>query len=350
MALPYFPLFVDFLDPALTGLYPTFSSQVKTTSIATVRNKILPLAIVAMQANSAGTTPWTASDISLATISVSIDNPDLFPTQGEFYLNDGSGPTPPLISNIGNQNLQNALNALANTTAVGGVSVEIIGTDFVVTWNENGAQSLLTASPGSLYPASTIVVTQLQEGTSNQPEIQSIQIAQLPATSQTSFTLISGSPATMNGILSLDTPGMLARFDALAPGTISFDAILQVDVQFSGEGPQTILQMPVTVHRDVIRNGISSLPVFSTPLTTQNGIESLFGIVTALSSGAGTLSGLPTVNGQRQTPGGVLFSLASNGITNGWFLTTYIGQSGTGFQEPDDFNASTNPVIWQQFL
>jgi len=354
MALPNFPAFIDVLDPAQDGLYPSFSSQVKTPTIAVVRDKILPLAIVAMQADSSGTVPWDAIDISVATVTVSIDNPDLFPSQGSFYLNDGSGPASALLSTIGNQNLQNALNALANITAAGGLTCEIIGSDFVLTWNNNGPQSLLTASTGSLYPTSQITVTEVQLGVTGgagvgKPEIQSIQISQLPATLQNAFTITAGTPATMNGILSLATPGMLARFDALPPGTQSFNATLQVDIQFPGDAEaRTVLQIPVTVHRDVIKNGVSALPPFSTPLTFTNGIELLFGTVTALSSGAGTLSGLPTINGQR-TGGGVMFSISS-GATNGWYLRAGTDVTTTGIQRPDDFNSSTNAVVWQQFL
>lgn len=349
MPLPSFPLFIDVLDPAENGLYPTFSSQVKTDTLAVVRDKSLYLAIVAMMANAAGTTPWSSIDISTATVTVSIDNPDLFPSQGSFFLNDGSGPTSALLWNIGNQNLQNALNALANITTAGGLTCEVIGTDFVLTWNNNGPQSLLTAATGSLYPASAIVVKELQLGIVGgagigRPEIQSIQINQLPATLQSSFTITAGSPMTMNGVVSLNTPGMLARFDSLLPTVQSFDAILQVDIQFPGLAIQTILQIPVTVHRDVVRGGISALPPFSSPLTFANGIELLFGIVTALSSGAGTLSGLATINGQR-TGGGVIFSIS--GITNGWTLQPYTGQPG---QPPDDYNVSTNNVIWVQFI
>jgi hypothetical protein len=344
MALPSFPAFIDVLDPALDGLYPSFSSQIKTDAIATVRDKSIYLAIVAMQANTGGTTPWTAIDISAATIRVSIDAPDLEPTQGNFYLNDGTGPTAALLSSIGPSNLQNALNGLAGITSAGGLTIEQIGQDFICTWNSNGAQSLLTATTGSLYPASTVLIANQQVGTSSQPAIQSIRVLQLPATIQSAFTLNSGSPATMNGVLQLNTPGMLARFDALTPGTLTFNATFQVDIQFPGQDPQTVLQIPVTVHRDVIRDGTGASNSFSPILTEATGIQCLFGTVTALSSGAGTLSGLATANGAR-TGGAVIFSIS--GVTNGWYLTAYTAQAG---QKPDDYNVSTNNVIWVQFI
>lgn len=354
MPLPSFPIFIDVLDPAKNGLYPSFSSQVKTETLAVIRDKNFAQAIVAMQSNASGSGgPWTAIDISAATVTVSIDNPDLFPTQGLFYVNDGSGTTSGLAENIGNQNLQNALNALANISAAGGLTCEIIGTDFVLTWNNNGPQSLLTSSTGSLYPASEITITRLQLGVTGaagdgQPEIQSIQISQLPATLQNSFTITAGSPATMNGILSLATPGMLARFDSLPPTAQSFSAIYQVDIQFPGDiESTTILQIPVTVSRDVIKNGITALPPFTTGLTFNNGIEVLFGSVTALSSGAGTLSGLTTV-GEVRTGGAVIFSVS--GVSNGWFLRAGTDATSGGIQRPDDFNSSTNAVVWQQWM
>jgi hypothetical protein len=345
MALPFFPVFVDVLDPQKNGLYSSFSSPVgqKVPSLVEVRNKGLYLAVCAMQQNSAGTTPWLNIDLTTATVRVTIDNADLFPTQGGFYLISGS-TSAALASNIGQTNVQNALNGLTTISGAGGLTVTQVGPDFVCTWNNNGAQPLITSSPGSLYPASQITVTETQAGTSSLPEIQVISIRQLPATLQGTFTVTSYTGYTAaQGELQLNTPGMLARFDSLGASVTSFAAVLQVDVQFPGQDPQTILQVPVTVNRDVLQSGISSLP----PYFITGYVESWFQTITGLSSGAGTLSALGTAGGQSKLGrAGFFFNV---GITQGWTLVAYTSQSGPGFQQPNDFNASTNPVIWQQF-
>lgn len=424
MALPYTPLNIDVNDSSKTGLYTSFASSTKTTAPTQIRDNGLYLAIRGMQADPSGVRPWDDIDITPATIRVSIDNPDLFPTSGNFGLNFGptttgsttststtvtiTGSTTGIISGmnvvgngippnttgtisgstvtlsnaatatatgvslyffnstalepstVGASNLQNALNAIASIMASGGVVVTQTNTDFVVTWNTNGAQPLLIGNPGSLYPASTITVLEIQVGSSSLPEIQLVRILQQPATFQGTFTafpgagstvtiltaggsgvnnlqqivlnpvpyagtftittsygtsgpisatatgtdvqtalqaiattpvgtwLVSGNssgpynitnttglsisalmvnvtglivPIGMQGELNLATPGMVARFDSLA-ATQQFSAVLEVQIQFPGQDPQTILQAPVTVNRNVIRNGAIALPPF----------------------------------------------------------------------------------------
>jgi hypothetical protein len=74
-------------------------------------------------------------------------------------------------------------------------------------------------------------------------------------------------PVGMQGELNLATPGMVARFDALPAGTNEFDALLEVQIQFPGSDPQTILQVPVTVLKNVIRNGALVTPPYALGLT-----------------------------------------------------------------------------------
>lgn len=428
MALPYMPLNIDVNDADKGGLYGSFFSRDKITALTQIRDNGLYLAIRAMQDDVTGFKPWSDVDISTATVSVSIDNPDLFPTSGTFPLRFGptatantvngsssvtiSGSTAGIINgmnvsgvgiaigttiiivgsivtlstpaiasgtgsslyfynqtaslaaSVGSSNLQTALNSLASMSAAGAVTVSQQETDFVVTWNIDGVQPLIQGDSGSLYPASSIEVLEMQAGSSTQPEIQVIRVLQLPATFQGSFTpfpvagatvsvltaggagvnnlqritlnptpyagnwvlptsygrsgpinasatgadvqaalqAIAGTPAGtwlvsggssgpynvtnttglsvsalspdvsglvvaigMEGELSLATPGMVARFESLPAGANSFPAQLEVQLQFPGEDPQTILQIPVTVNRNIIRNGAIYMPSFPTP-------------------------------------------------------------------------------------
>lgn len=266
MPLPVQTLNIDVLDPEKTGLYNGFSSTDKITAPMVVRENGWYIAIQAMQADLGGVSPWDSVDISTAQIKVSIDNPDLFPLQGEFFATFGANNTANLINTIGSTNLEIALNGLASMTSAGGCVVVQEGTDLIITFNSNGAQTLLSATAVSLYPASSVYIYEDQAGTSALPSIQVMRLQQLPATLQSTFTT---SGTTMAGELNLATPGMLARFNALPPNTPSFAAFLEVTVQFPGQDPQTILLIPVTVLRNVIRNGVIAVP----PLPPDNYVQ-----------------------------------------------------------------------------
>lgn len=311
-----------------------------------VRQNGFYVAVQAMQATTTGLAPWQQIDLSSATVSASIDIPDLPPEQGTFNLAfNGSNTTVPVVYSIGASNLQNAFNALPSIITAGGVTVTPDGSDFLVTFKANGTQPLISGATVDLYPASSITAVTDQAGTSSLPAIQILSIQQLPATFQNNFTFTSGIAF---GELQMATPAMVARFNALPPGTQSLAAELEITVQFPGSDPQTILLAPVSVLRNVIRSGAIVQPPFPIALQQGTGVESWFFTVNALSSGAGTLSGIATASGASKLGRAGIFALS--GISTGWFLNGYTGQSGAGYQEPDDFNASTNPVIWQQFL
>lgn len=56
------------------------------------------------------------------------------------------------------------------------------------------------------------------------------------------------------------------------------------------------------------------------------------------------LAAVPTVN----LPVPFLVDFAINSAPQRWELQTYTGQSGAGYQLPNDYNASTNKKIWVQ--
>lgn len=76
-------------------------------------------------------------------------------------------------------------------------------------------------------------------------------------------------------------------------------------------------------------------------------MQILFGIITALSSGSGTLSGIATANGATPINTAVSFAVAS--VPQSWYLASGPAATGSGIQRPDDYNALSNPVHWVQF-
>jgi hypothetical protein len=510
MALPYTPLNIDVNDPAKSGLYSSFATSTKIAAPTQIRDNGLYLAIRAMEADTSNSRPWDDIDITAATVSVSIDNPDLFPTSGSFTLNfgptttgnltsgsasvtitgstagiangmyvvglgitagttatisgstvtlsanataSGTGeslyfynPSSSLVSTVGASNLQVALNAIASIIAAGGVTATQTNTDFIVTWNNLGAQPLIQGNPGSLYPASSIQVLEIQAGSATLPEIQLIRILQQPATFQGTFTAFPGAGATvttltaggtginnlqqitlnpvpysgtftlttsygtsgpisatgtgsdvqtallaigstpagtwlvsgnsagpynitnttgtsiaaltvnssglivpigMQGELNLATPGMVARFDALTSSTSEFAALLEVQLQFPGEDPQTILQVPVTVNRNVIRNGAISLPAYPSPATpayVQAIIAALFGMASESVSAAG--SDTPTIPLYcKQFTYEITAGGGSGAYTHSTTLPTSNRVAGDAADIYVSMAASTNPTI-----
>jgi hypothetical protein len=197
--LPFTPLLIDVLDLEKNGLYQSFGSTTKITAPMVVRSNGLYLSIRPMQATNTGSPPWQdIPDIASATISASIDVPDLLPTQGTWFATFGANSTAALPYNIGPSNLQNALNGLASIISAGGVTViqSSAEDDFIITFNNNGAQGAITGATINLYPASGITTVQDQIGTSSLPSIQTLSIQQLPATFTSNFTAFPGAAYT----------------------------------------------------------------------------------------------------------------------------------------------------------
>jgi hypothetical protein len=154
------------------------------------------------------------------------------------------------------------------------------------------------------------------------------------------YNAASGSnPPFLEGLLSLSSSTIAAALG----NSPSLKAIFEVDWV---NGPQElIIQCACVIGRSVFFSGGSPpLPPLSYSLFIQNRIGSL----TAVSSGAGTLSGIATASSQTALNTAVIFLVS--GITNGWFLRIGTDITSGGIQRPDDFNASTNAVVWQQFL
>ncbi len=77
-------------------------------------------------------------------------------------------------------------------------------------------------------------------------------------------------------------------------------------------------------------------------------IQNRVSTITSLSSGSGSLSAVPTANGAAALNS--LFAFLNGTIPQIWLLRAGTDATGDGIQRPNDYNASTNAVVWQQFI
>jgi len=182
------------------------------------------------------------------TYRVGIGNLNAPCTGGTFTLSDTLGNTTAAQPyNIDADALEDALNAFNDGAGPGNGLVTVEGPDggpFVVIWNANGSQPLLTANVTDLEPAAVSVIAASQAGSGSQPEIQFIRLLQMPYALQSTWT-VSGTTAT--GLLTLSSQG-LYQWLAQKPNGPLFFEIEESD----GTSVAKILQAPIIVTGDVV--------------------------------------------------------------------------------------------------
>lgn len=277
------------------------------------------------------------------TYRVGIGNLNAPCTGGTFTLSDTLGNTTAAQPyNIDADALEDALNAFNDGAGPGNGLVTVEGPDggpFVVIWNANGSQPLLTANVTDLEPAAVSVIAASQAGSGSQPEIQFIRLLQMPYALQSTWT-VSGTTAT--GLLTLSSQG-LYQWLAQKPNGPLFFEIEESD----GTSVAKILQAPIIVTGDVV------------PYTTITGptIQIGYGLTwlpycTALTGGVPgppvtSLDQIATV-GLQVLVTAVDFVPSLTGGCQRWQLIAGTTATGPGVQRPADYNASTNAKIWIQ--
>lgn len=110
-------------------------------------------------------------------ISLAIHNLTTFST-ARFTVQYGANTTSALALDAATGTVQTALNALASITADGGVvtGVGSLSTGISVTWNVNGARSLLDPNISTVSPGWICTISRTQAGSPTQPEIQVLTV------------------------------------------------------------------------------------------------------------------------------------------------------------------------------
>lgn len=171
---------IDIADPNRAGMYRDFDSEVPTKVGPIVRGNGFPQRVRLVRRNTSDSPgPWEDYDSAGMTVIFAVGEADREPTVGAWELEyDGSSANMDnLAYNISAAALQAALNANANITAAGGVTVEKHEYLFVVTFNNPGARFLLIANVDGLRPQIVETpVTRLVVGDVDNREVQIINL------------------------------------------------------------------------------------------------------------------------------------------------------------------------------
>lgn len=202
--MPTFPDFNIAIDEeTLDGLYRSFEDEEKILLPRFVKDTGLTRRMRFMQRSRALDRIWDDLSVAGATVEWAIGEPDAEPTDGTMdgeYAGGNSGLIG-LAAGISAAAMQTALNANPGITSDGGVTVTKSGTEYTITWNNNGTRSDdLIFDAQSLQPASTAEVIVVVTGDASTREVRVLRIAQQPWAYTNSFTAISAGTVTQSVI------------------------------------------------------------------------------------------------------------------------------------------------------
>lgn len=222
------------------------------------------------------------------------------PYDGSFTITTSVGTTPALPWNVTSSAMAAALNAMSGATT----------NQYSVTGNPTGPYTITDA--GGINTAITVNVSGLIV------------------------------PVGLNGNLVLNSPAMRARFIGVTANAINL--LLEVKVSFSGGGPSTILQVNVTVNKNVIRvvtGGYSP----ANPSAFLEFVNNEYSITGFTGGGANNLDGIATTS----RVAGELHTAIVGGNSFTWELIAGAWPGGTSpfVIQPVDYDAGTNAKYWK---
>lgn len=152
----------------------------------------VPIEIYLVQIGQSGAVPYfTIPFPAGATVKAAIGSINKNPTDGEWFLSYDGDETTALDAEATAAQVQTALNALASITAIGGVTVSKVGTQFNITFNNVGDRLAFISRDESLFPASVIQQQILQEGSGSAAEVVLVNLAVRPIAYTDTFTSIA---------------------------------------------------------------------------------------------------------------------------------------------------------------
>lgn len=134
-----------------------------------------------------------------STIKTAIGVINKTPTAGEWFLSYDGDETEALSATCTAAQLQTALNALASITAIGGVTVSTLGTQFNITFNNPGDRLAFISRNESLFPASVIQQQVLQNGTVSTSEVVLVNLAVRPIALLDTYTDPAAPAGSVSG-------------------------------------------------------------------------------------------------------------------------------------------------------
>lgn len=141
-------------------------------------------------------------------VTLAIGRVQALPTFGTYTLTFGSDETAPISFEATATEMEEAINAMAGITAIGGVSVSVQGTAYRIVFNTAGVLPFaLNYNENDLFPTSSIGVVEARAGTSSVRAIYQVQIKQSPVASVSNFTNRPTSVASVTVIKSASYSG-----------------------------------------------------------------------------------------------------------------------------------------------
>lgn len=147
-----------------------------------------------------------------STVKMAIGNIESAPTTGSFDIGyEGNAAT--ASATVTATSLQTALNGLDSITSAGGVTVSLInGNTYRISFNSNGARSLLFTNSTNLEPSATAVVQRVRAGDANTKEIQSVKLKCIPVAYTQTFI---DTPSVNMTVATIDATTNRLSFSAL---------------------------------------------------------------------------------------------------------------------------------------
>lgn len=233
MAAPVLDLIIDGSDRSLSGLLGTVAGRLVPSSRAAlpklVRNDEMAVRIREVQPSLFADRAYEDVELAGASVRVAIGAPDQWPTAGTFFLRTATEDTPGISAAAAAPVMEALLNSIDEIEDAGGVYVvRMPRAGYRVKWLQNGARDLLGANGADLSPLSVVVVSRIQTGTATTPEIQLIELKQIPYCFSNPATPFPVPAATVEQIVTGDATHASVQRVTIAPplagGKISFTA------------------------------------------------------------------------------------------------------------------------------
>lgn len=159
---------------------------------------------------------------------------------------------------------------------------------------------------------------------------------------QGKYNVAAITAANVNLLLPKRITGTLTQQAALATafaaaGTPTLTGTYEIEIQFPGESPQTVLQIPVVISKDVITTSV-------TPSTDAGSFRFLAGLTGYTGGSATDLDGVVTVGKVFHV---VVFVHATNGLQFYQLVAGTDAEASPGIIRPDDYNGATNARVWK---
>ena len=171
-----------FIDTTNRRLAVSTTNLAPATTQRFVRGDTGAFNLYFLEATGVINNPFKVIDKTSSTVKFAIGSRTATPTNGTYTLSFSAETTGAINYSATSGTIQQSLNLLSSISSAGGVSVSgSLETTFVVRFNNNGAQTAITANVEQLIPKTSAFIEERVAGSSTQKEIQELQFKVDPA-------------------------------------------------------------------------------------------------------------------------------------------------------------------------